>query len=295
MATPQERLKSGIVDLQQSLVILAQARQTLVVTAISLRDTGSVADVRRVNEFEAARRMMVDAAYKLDNALNALQKTDYQAWVQMLGAFNKYAQTIPGVNISSVSIGEIVSLAVPPFPKLILQPFDNQEIRNAVNTERQFYAMKPARLGFLPAALAPLVQTCSTAITAATVATAGTATIVVAAACGLGALAVIAGGIYIAAKGADVLLAAIDLFNPAAAASRAEAERLKALADTYRSLDTLTAGLSPEEKAKVIKDFGDKGLKPPDTQINWTLVAGLAVAAFAVYAMYVLPKREGSR
>lgn len=296
MASVQDKLKASILDVQKSFVILAEVRQTLVTTAISLRDTGNVADVRRVNEFEASRRLMMNAAYLLDRSLDALEKEDPAAWTQMIGAFNKYAQNIPGVNISSISIAELIGLAVPAFPRKILEPVDNADIRKAVDTERRFYGMRTQQLGFLPA-LAPLISVCSTAIAATAAATAGVGGIAVAIGCGLGALAIVAGTIYVSAKAAQTLLAAVDALNPAAATSRAEAERLKELANAYKAVDEVTKGLTPEEKKQVLKDFRDKGLPQPETPTNWTLVAGLAVAAFGIFAIYVMPrmpKREVS-
>ena len=289
------KFQQGIRDLGDSLGNLAASRQAIVVRALIQRGAGIAPSSEGLSEYEAARVNLLTAAQSLDDAIGALSKSDAAGATALVGAFNAEAAKYPAVNLSSTSVREVIDLAVPPIPPVLFAPQESPASQAAVDLEQANYPMTGlstpvAGLGFLPALLAPLGQACGTAIVAAGAATAGIGAIAIGAGCILGAVAVVAGTIYLAGKGLDAL---VDIFSQDVAVSKAETERLKQVTANTLALDHLTEGLTPDQKTAVITQYGAQGVKQPSAGgFPWTL----ALAAAAGVGLWLYwPKIKASR
>ena len=275
MADVKQQLLDGIQTLTESVGNLAQARQNIVVRALILRDSGLVADQAGVADYERARVATLTAAQSFDRTVNKLPM-DARTAVQK--AFNEESQKNPATNISSTSFAEIIELAVMPIPDALFSAQSSEVIERVVAVEQARYPKTGpsgamSGLGF--AFLGPLITGCGTAIAATAAATAGIGGIVVAIGC-------VAAAVYLAVKAYDLVNAGIDavvdLFAQDVAVSRNETERVKALTENLTKLDELTAGMTPEQKAKVIEQYTAQGLKQPkaDSGLPWGLIATVA-------------------
>jgi hypothetical protein len=288
-------LQQGIHNLGVSLGNLAASRQAIVVRALIQRGAGLVPSTESLSEYESARVNLLTAAQSLDETIGALGKFDAKSAAGLIAVFNEEAAKYPAVNISSTSVREIIELAVPSIPVDLFDAKDSVATQAAVDLEQANYPMTGlstpvAGLGFLPALLAPLGQGCSTAIVAAGAATAGIGSLAIAAGCILGAVAIVAGTIYLAGKGLEAL---VDLFSRDVAVSKAETERLKQVTANTLALDRLTEGLTPEQKTAVITQYGAQGVRQPTSDgFPWAL----ALAAAAGVGLWLYwPKLKASR
>jgi hypothetical protein len=275
MADVKQQLLDGIQSLTQSVGDLAQARQNIVVRALILRDSGLVADSSGVAEYEQARITTLTAAQAFDRAVAKLP-TEARTAVQK--AFNDAVAKYPEVKLSSPEFAEIIELAVPPIPLALFSARSSEAIERVVAVEQSYYPKTGpsgavSGLGF--AFFGPLITGCGTAIAATAAATAGIGGIVVAIGC-------VAAAVYLAVKAYDLATAGIDavvdLFAQDVAVSRNETERVKALTENLTKLDELTKGMTPEQKAKVIEQYTQQGLKQPkaDAGLPWGLIATVA-------------------
>jgi hypothetical protein len=271
----KQQFLDGIQSLTQSVGDLAQARQNIVVRALILRDAGFVADQAGVAEYERARITTLTAAQSFDKAVAALPM---EARTAVQKAFNDAVAKYPEVKLSSPEFAEIIELAVPPIPSALFVAKDSEAIQQVVAVEQALYPKTGpsgavSGLGF--AFLGPLISGCGTAIAATAAATAGIGGVVVAIGC-------VAAAVYLAVKAYDLVTAGIDavvdLFAQDVAVSRNETERVKALTENLTKLDELTKGMTPDQKAKVIEQYTQQGLKQPkaDAGLPWGLIATVA-------------------
>lgn len=280
------KFQRAIQDLGTSLGNLAASRQSIVVRALIQRAAGIAPSDEGVNAYELARIGVLTAAQSMDDALTQLAKSDSSGSMQIIAAFNLEASKYPAVNASSMSAREIIDSACPSIPAALFDVRDSVEAQKAVSLEQAYYPMTGtssgvAGLGFFPALLAPLGESCGTAIIAAGAATAGTGAVVIGVGCILGAVAIVAGAIYLAGKGMD---AVVDLFSADVAVSKAETERLKQVTANTLALDNLTKGLTPDQKTAVITQYGAQGVKQPTSSgFPWSL----ALAAAAGIGLYL--------
>jgi len=273
MGSPQaQELAKQLEAFGESLRKVGAGRARTVGVAISARQSGIIPLRKFLDQFESARVSTLQAARVLDQQMEEVRKADYQTWVRAMGEFNKAAQKMPGANISSVSIEEIVLSGLPPIPSVLFEARESAATQTAVQTELARYDVKSASqlkgLGFIPVALFT-GSACYAAAGALTVATGG-----------LGAVALIACAVITVAAIVAVAVVAWPLvkgvwarLNP----QQAQADALK---------DALTQGqeickesqLSPDQCAALLDKIANGVNDPPNTGIPWGLVAPAAAA-----------------
>ena len=288
-----QRIAAAIEDVQKALVKVANNRQETVTATILQRQKGLVLDRRFYDNFDRARLALLDAARAVDEQLDNVEAADRVLWLKIVGDFNKYAAMIPGANISSPSILEVIELAVPPIPMALIAPVESAASVAAVQVELARYETRPGTglngLGAFPALLAPVAGACGTAILAAGAATAGIGAVVVGAACLLGAIAIV-----IAA--AVVVIKLLNRLPTAAATALAAADALEdALAQVNETCKR--NNLSTADCAELAKQAA-KNTKPPKSMIDvpWSLIAaGAGALALWYFWPVIVGKVRSSR
>jgi len=278
-ADDKQQIVKALSDVQQALVKVANNRQETVTASILQRQQGLILDTKYFYAFENAREALLVAASAVDEQLANIRAADAALWTKIVGDFNKYAAAIPGVNISSPSIYEIIELAMPSIPAALVSPQESAASRAAVNLELARYEKTRGSglngLGFFAPLVAPIAGACGTAIVAAGAATAGVGAIVVGTACLLGAIA-------LAVAATVVVIKLVNRLPTSASTALAAADSLEgALAQVNETCKR--NNLSPADCADLAKKAADN-TKPPKGLIDipWSLV-GLAAGAVALW------------
>jgi hypothetical protein len=291
MGSPQaQELAQQLEAFGESLKKIGAGRARTVGVAISARRSG-VSPLRKfLDQFESARVSTLQAARALDQQLEEVRKADYPTWVRAMGEFNKAAQKMPGANISSVSIEELVLSSLPAIPPALFAAQESAATQSAVQTELARYDVRGPNqlkgLGFIPVALFS-GSACFTAAAAATVATGGLGAV------GLIACAVIAVAVVVAAavvawplvKGVWARL------NPQQAQADALSDALKQGQETCKERK-----LSADQCAVLLGDITKGVNDPPNTGIPWGIVGPVAaVAAVWFFWPVIMGKARAAR
>lgn len=139
---------------------IAAQRQILIGGLASSREAGVVSYLAPyVANFEASRQILLSGAANLDRDLATLRSKDAAKWNAVLAELNKMSAAVPGMTVSSTSMFDIVSAAVPPIPQILLQPVNSVAIQNTLNAEKARYASsnRVAGLGALFLAVVPFI------------------------------------------------------------------------------------------------------------------------------------------
>ena len=139
---------------------IAVQRQILIGGLASSREAGVVSYLAPyVASFEASRQILLSGAANLDRDLETLQSKDPAKWRDVIAELNKMSAAVPGMAISSTSVFDIVSAAVPPIPQILLQPVNSVAIQNVLDAEKARYASsnRVAGLGALFLAVVPFI------------------------------------------------------------------------------------------------------------------------------------------
>lgn len=302
MADVKQEIQAAIEKIQKAFYKVANGRQSTVVGAIVARRGGAVPASRYLTQFTNARDALLAATYALDEQLAQLEKSDRATWVKILGAFNKASASLPGVNISSTSVTEIIDLAVPPISPALFVPAATAAAENAVRTEIARYEARPGSgLGGLPGQkggqlgfFQPLIgavtgSTCLAAAAAAGVATAGIGAAVVGAGCLLLAI-----GAIVAATSVAVYL--VKRLPTSAATALAAADSLKAATDQVTQVckeNNLSAADCAALQKKALENTD-----PPNSllDIPWTaVVAGVGALALWFFWPTIVGKARSAR
>lgn len=253
---------------------LATQRQILVGAVASSRQLevlGYLAPY--VVEFERARQALLMAAGNLDRDLATLRTQDNAQWLAVIAELNALSRSLPGAAVSSTQMRQIVSVAVPAIPPVLLEPVDSMATRILLNEERARYAevSKDARLGALFLAVIPVIPKIVT---------------------GLVAIAAIVGATVIATS----------FFSQDSDAYKAQADVLKERNKMLLEGIPEVLKLLPEKDRAAalnnLADFGaDPKLPPRKARLPWW--GWLAIGGVALYAAWPYiggaVTRQGSR
>ena len=284
MADVKQEIQNAIEKIQKAFYAVANNRQSTVVAALVARRRGAVVDSTFLIQFSNARAALLEAAFALDEQLDIIERSDRQSWLKIVGAFNEYAKKIPGVNISSPSVMEVIDLAIPPLPDSLFQPRESaQSARDALIETKRYEARPgsglngvPNQLGFFqPLIGAATGSTCLAAAAAAGVVTAGVGAAVVGAGCLLLAI-----GAIVATTAIAIYL--VKRLPTSAATALAAADSLKSATDQISSI-CKERNLSSKDCAEMQKKALEN-TDPPNSllDIPWTAVAA-GVGAIAVW------------
>ena len=241
---------------------------------------GEVFSVPTQVQFEAARKQLLRAAEDLDNTLNVIKDEDPTSWQKIIGAMNRELAKIPDTNLSSESVQDVIDYGLEPIPEVFKSNVDSPALSASRQIEARRYAVRMEGgtvpgLGFIPAIVAPISSGCATA--AASTALTGIGPVVVGIGCALLVAAVVVGTLFFVYKTVSQIPRMIQSFSPQAAASLAEAERLKSVGQVMNE----AGGLPPDIKAKILEQMAQQSKADA---IPWAaLVAVLGIAAFIYF------------
>lgn len=281
-------IAKAISDIQTALVKIANNRQETVTATIVQRRSGLVLERRFYDAFDNARGLLLEAARALDEQLDVIERADPATWNKIVGDFNKYVSRLPGVNLSSPSVAELIALAVPPIPLALMAPVESAASVAAVNAELARYETRQGAglngLGFFQSLVgAATGSACLTAAAAAGVVTAGAGAVVVGVGCLLAGIATTLAVSY-------VIYSLVKRLPTAAATSIAAADSLEgALAQVSDACKK--NNLSPDQCSALAQQAA-ANTKPPKSVIDvpWGLIA---VAAGGVALWYFWPVLVG--
>jgi hypothetical protein len=277
-----QEIVAAIEAIQKAFVLAANGRQHTVAAALVLRSRGLTPDRTFLNQFTSARVSLLNSATALDQQLEAIRKADPNKWLEIIGAFNTAATKIPGVNISSPSVEEVIDLAVPPIPDVLFSVRESAETQRAAATELARYETAPGTglngLGALQTLVGAVTgKACLAAAAGAGLVTAGVGAVVVGAGCLLLSLAVIAGTTY-------AVISLVKSLPTSANTALAAADALVTASEQISKV-CRDNNLTPEQCTELQK-AGIDNTKPPPMgfDIPWTWLAvgvgGLALWHF---------------
>jgi len=282
MATPQQEFSEQLNSFTAVFYKVAKARMDYAAAAIAVRQNGEVPLASQRVSFEDARFKLLSAARVIDQQLDEVERKDPKTYVEIVGRMNEATAKIPGMNLSSPSMYELVDAAIPVLPAALYVPQESMASQAAVRAENERYSVSGTPLaglamrsgglnGFWAAAVAPFsMSACLATVAGLTVATGGVGAVAIVGCALVAIAAVVAVGAvaYMLVRGVWAAL------NPAQAAADALGDAYAAVRKTCedRNLDPAQCTQLLKAAAKLVKD-------PPRAKIPWGIVIPVAAGA----------------
>ena len=181
---------------------------------------------------------------------------------------------------------DIIDYGLEPIPEVFKTAVDSPALAASRQIEGRRYAVRMEGgtvqgLGFIPAIVAPISTACATA--AGSTALTGIGPVVVGIGCALLIAAVVVGSLFFVYKTASQIPRMIQSFSPQAAASLAEAERLKSVGEVMNE----TGDLPPEIRAKILAQMAQQ---PKADAVPWAAL--LVIAGIAAFVYLRRPRKS---